>query len=122
MAAVTPSSSSQQPKNDSFRNNGTFKWTDERDKLMLREVTVVEPYLYKPGTKEAGLKWSEVAEKINGYALFSNNRDQRSVREHFNKLLSSYKRKTSVEEKESGTAPDPPTETEQLLEDIVTKS
>lgn len=100
--------------------SGTFKWTEERDRLFLREVLVVEPYLYKPGTKETGLKWSEVAEKINRYAHFSSKpRDQRSVRERFSKLLSDHKRKINAEEAATGTAPDPPTETEQILEDII---
>lgn len=102
--------------------SGTFKWTVERDRLFLREVLFSEPYLYKPGTKEAGLKWSEVAQKINTLAHFSSKpRDQRSVREHFNKLLTDYKKKIEEEEASSGTSPDPPTENETMLEEIVEK-
>ena len=46
-------------------------------------------------------------------------RDQRSVREQFNKLLKDYKNKKNKEEKASGINPDPPTENETLLEEIV---
>ncbi|XP_031559684.1 uncharacterized protein LOC116295869 [Actinia tenebrosa] len=46
----------------SLRNNGTFKWTEERDRLLLRQIVSLEPFAYKAGTKEAGLRWTEVAE------------------------------------------------------------
>lgn len=60
--------------------SGTFRWTDERNRLFLREVMVIEPFKYKVGSNDAGKKWNEVAEKINSYSHFkSNARDQRSV-------------------------------------------
>ena len=103
-----------------FIFSGTFKWTEERDRIFLREVLVLQPFIYKPGTKEAGTKWSEVSTKINSYAHFSSNpRDQRSVRERFSRLLSDYTKKIKQEESASGIAPDPPTENEQMLEEIV---
>ena len=65
--------------------SGTFRWTDQRDCLLLREIRLVEPYLYKMGSKMAGQKWTEVAENIN-YDLFKQmSRDQRSIQEHFTK-------------------------------------
>lgn len=79
-----------------------------------------EPFLYKVGSKEAGQKWTEVANKLNCYDLFCDMpRDQRSVRDQFNKLMGSYKKKRSMEEKSSGITPDPPTENEEILEEIV---
>ena len=88
--------------------------------LFLREVLFFQPFAYKPGTKEAGMKWSEVSNKINGYPLFSSvPRDQRNVREHFAWLLSDHKKKCREEESASGISPDPPTEKEQILEEIV---
>ena len=79
-----------------------------------------EPFLYKTGSKEAGQKWTEVAEKLNCYDLFREMpRDQRSVRDQFNKLMGNYKRKRSMEEKSSGINPDPPTENEEVLEEII---
>ena len=103
-----------------FSSSGTFKWTEERDALFLREVLLLQPFTYKPGTKQAGMKWSEVSHNINGYPLFSSTpRDQRSVREHFNRLLTDHMRKYRQEESASGIASDPPTEKEQILEEIV---
>ena len=46
-------------------------------------------------------------------------RDQRSVREHFNKLVSEFKTKMRTEENSTGTSPAPLTEKETLLEEIV---
>jgi len=44
--------------------------------------------MYKPGRKMARQKWKEVADNDNSYELFQkSSRDQRSVREHFQKLL-----------------------------------
>lgn len=86
----------------------------------MRETYVTEPFLYKAGTKEAGQKWTEVAENLNCYDLFQDMpRDQRSVREQFNKLMGNYKKKKSTEENSSGINPDPPNENESLLEEIL---
>ena len=52
-------------------------------------------------------------EILNCYSLFNDTpQDQRSVREHFNKLLAEYKRKKNKYEKGSGITPEPPTENE----------
>jgi len=76
--------------------------------------------LHKVGSKEAGQHWTEVAEHLNSRDGFRENpRDQRSVRERFNKLLNEFKAKTRSEEAASGTAVDPLTENEILLEEIV---
>jgi len=84
-------------------------------------VLFYEPYLCKAGTKDSGQKWTQIAEKINTLSNFSTNpRDQRNVREHFNRLLADYKQKINEEEAASGISPDPLTsENEKILEDIV---
>ena len=45
-------------------------------------------------------------------------RDQRSVRDRFNKLLTDFKAKVRKEEGESGTNPEPFSEAETILEEI----
>lgn len=96
-----------------------FRWNEAKNALLLRELYSSEPFLYKGGSKEAGQKWTEVAEKLNCYSLFRDMpRDQRSVREQFNKLLKDYKNKKNKEERASGINPDPPTENEIMLEEI----
>ena len=103
-----------------FTCSGPFRWTEGKNTLVSRDVFTSEPFLYKIGSKEAGQKWTEVAGKLNSYSLFKViPRDQRSVREHYNKLLAEYKRKKNNEEKASGITPDSPTENEKMLEDII---
>ena len=100
--------------------SGPFRWNEAKSTLLLRELYSSEPFLYKVGSKEAGQKWTEVAEKLNCYSLFRDMpRDQRSVREQFNKLLKDYKNKKDKEERASGINPDPPTENEVILEEII---
>lgn len=104
-------------------NSGpVFRWSEGRNTILLREVLTSEPFLYKVGSKEAGQKWSETADKVNSYSLFkSTPRDQRSVREQFNKLIGEYKKKKQQSQKASGVEEDPPTEIDSLLEDITEK-
>lgn len=100
--------------------SGTFRWTDERNNVFLREVMVIESYKYKVGSGDAGRKWKEVADKMNSYAPFKSAPcDQRSVREHFNKLIVDFKRKNKKEVASSGESPEPLSGTEQMLEEIV---
>ena len=99
---------------------GPFRWSNERNTLLLREAYVSEPFLYKAGSKEAGQKWTLVADNLNCFGLFHDMpRDQHSVRDQFNKIMGNYKKKKSMEEKASGITPDPPTENEKILEDII---
>ena len=104
-----------------FFYSGSFRWTAEKDTLLLREILYVEPYKFKHGTKESGLPeaWSEEANGLNQHEGFKvMPRDQRSVRDRFNKLLSEFKAKMRKEEGESGTNPEPLSEAETMLEDI----
>lgn len=79
-----------------------------------------EPYLYKVGSKEAGQQWTGLAEKLNTYFLFKDTpRDQRSVREQFNRLIGDYKKKKQKIEQASGIECSPPTENENMLENII---
>ena len=71
------------------------------------------------GSKEAGQKRSEIAAAINIHADFAvMPRDQRSVRERFNKLLSDFNAKMQREVKASGISPDDLSEVDQMLEEI----
>ena len=102
--------------------SGTFRWTEIKDKVLLREVRFVEPYQFNAGSKESGQAWSEVAGPVNQYDGFKvMPRDQRSVRDRFNKLLGDYKTKMRKEEGESGTNPEPLSEAEIILQEIEEK-
>ena len=102
--------------------SGTFRWSGEKDILLLREVRYVEPYKFKHGTKESGQAWNEVANGVNKHEGFkAMPRDQRSVRDRFNKLLADFNAKMRKEEGESGTNPEPLSEAETILEEIEEK-
>ena len=102
--------------------SGTFRWSGEKDILLLREVRYVEPYKFKHGTKESGQAWNEVANGVNKNEGFkAMPRDQRSVRDRFNKLLADFNAKMRKEEGESGTNPEPLSEAETILEEIEEK-
>ena len=102
-----------------FSFSGTFRWDDAKDKILLREVRVVEPYISKGGSKQAGQGWTETAKLVSTYEGFKDMpRDQRAVRERFNKLMGEFRSKTRAELNASGISPDPPTEIEILLEEI----
>lgn len=76
--------------------------------------------MYKSGSKLAGQKWKEVADNLNCLQAFKDSpRDQRSVRERFQKIIDLFKAKIRKEEAASGISPEPLTETEQLAEEIV---
>ena len=71
------------------------------------------------GSKEAGQKWSQIAPVINLHADFAvMPRDQRSVRERFNKFFSDFSVKMQKEQKASGISPDDLSEVDQILEEI----
>lgn len=102
-----------------FSFSGTFRWDDAKDKILLREVRVVEPYKWNIGSKQAGQGWTETAKLVNTYEGFKEMpRDQRAVRERFNKLMGEFRSKTRAELNASGISPDPPSEIEILLEEI----
>ena len=79
--------------------SGTFRWTSDKDYTFVKEVRFLEPYLYKSGSKLAGQKWKEVADNLNCLQAFKDSpRDQRSVRERFQKIIDLFKAKIRKEE------------------------
>ena len=65
----------------------------------MKEVRFLGLYLYKSGSKLAGQKWKEVADKLNCLQAFKDSlRDQRSVRERFQKIIDLFKAKIRKEE------------------------
>ena len=97
------------------------RWDDSKDIALIREVRMQQPYLERVGSKEAGIKWTEIANSLNAHPRFKDfSRDQRSVRERFNRLWSEFSAKIRKEENSSGTSPDDLTEVELVLEEIQT--
>ena len=64
--------------------SGTFRWTSDKDDTLV---------------KLAGQKWKEVADNSNCLQAFKDSpRDQRSVRERFQKIIDLFKAKIRKEE------------------------
>ena len=104
----------------SFAFSGTFRWTSDKDYTFVTEVRFLEPYLYKSKSNLAGQKWKEVADNLNCLQAFKDSpRDQRSVRERFQKIIDLFKAKVRKEEASSGISSKPLTETEQPAVEIV---
>lgn len=86
----------------------------------MREVRFIEPYLHKSSSKSVGKKWKEVADNVNSLPVFKESRrDMRSVRERYQKLLELFKIRMRNEELGSGISPEPLSESEELIEEIV---
>ena len=95
-------------------------WSDENDVILCREILVLRPYHYQKGSKESGNAWNLITdimnEKVKVLSVTT-----KSVRDHFNLLLTKRKNKKrenqrasgiNIEEKEIDTLLD------EILEDI----
>ena len=40
-------------------------WNSDKDVLLCREMSVVEPYRYKEKTRERGVAWTQVSDNLN---------------------------------------------------------
>ena len=40
-------------------------WTKEKDELLYREVTLLEPYKFKARSRDRGSSWKEISEALN---------------------------------------------------------
>ena len=39
-------------------------WTSEKDEALCKEILLLEPFRFRPRTKESGTTWSQVAEVL----------------------------------------------------------
>ena len=58
-----------------------FIWKKVHDECLLTELLVVEPYNHKPGSKERGLAWKQIAENLNSIPEQDFSVTARSVRD-----------------------------------------
>ena len=101
-----------------FLFSNKMSWMEEHDILFLRELLVTNPFKNKPGSRERGSSWDLIAGTLNSIEKPMFKVDQRSLRDHLNKLLKDYGRKKSYEERASGIAPEQ-TELDVLLEEVL---
>ena len=76
-------------------------WSDESDVVLCREILVLRPYQYQKGSKESGNAWNLITdimnEKVEELSVTT-----KSVRDHFNLLLTKRKNKKRENERASG--------------------
>ena len=95
-----------------------MSWTPDRDVIFCREILVSNLFNTKKSSTERGKVWESLADKLCDIRQPSFRVDQRSVRDHYKKLISKYKRKVREELNASGTSPEQ-SELDVMLEEIV---
>ena len=97
-----------------------MSWTEEKDILFCREILVSKLFSTKKSSPERGQVWNDIADTLCQLQQPIFRVNQKSVRDHYNKLVKGYKRKMRDELNASGISPEQ-TEIDQLLEEIVEK-
>lgn len=95
-----------------------MSWTKEKDVIFCREILVSKLFTTKKSSPERGKVWNEIADRLSQIKEPIFRVNQKSVRDHFNKLVAGHKRKIRSELDASGISPES-SEIDQLLEDIV---
>ena len=93
-----------------------MSWTEEKDVLFCREILVSKLFNTKKSLPERGQVWNDIADNLCQLQQPT----QKSVRDHYNKLVMGYKRKMRDELNASGISPEE-REIDKLLEEIVEK-
>lgn len=96
-------------------------WMEKHDELLSREAMLVQPFAYRPSTRERGEAWSRIADSLNLIPDPKFYVNQRSVRERFNLLINRFRQKMAEELKATGINPEELTPTEILLEELNVK-
>ena len=89
--------------------------------MLLREILLYEPWVYKYKSEERGKVWALVAESLNKFKDYVFNVTGRSVRDRYISLEKDYKSKDNKERRASGIAPDELSEEEKAIEDIMSR-
>lgn len=78
-----------------------FVWKTIHEKCVIAELLVVELYNFKPGSKEKGLAWKQIADNLNSVSDPKFRVTHRSVCDKFNNLKKMKLLKTLKKMKES---------------------
>ena len=97
-----------------------MSWTEEKDVLFCREILVSKLFNTKKSLPERGQVWNDIADNLCQLQQPTFRVNQKSVRDHYNKLVMGYKRKMRDELNASGISPEE-REIDKLLEEIVEK-
>jgi len=72
-----------------------MKWTDAHDKYLLRELLIIEPWLFKKSTTERGDAWEKLDNSLNASSSLLFRVSQRSVRDRYMLIEKKFKKKES---------------------------
>ena len=97
-----------------------MSWTEEKDVIFCREILVSNLFSTKKSSPERGQVWNDIADTLCQLQQPTFRVNQKSVRDHYKKLVMGHKRKMRDELNASGISPDQ-TEIDKLLEEIVEK-
>ena len=82
----------------------------------------MEPYKYKVGSPKRGNAWTQIADILNSISEPKFRVNQRAVRDRFNLLEKTFKKKMADEEKASGINPQELSNNELAIQEIIEKS
>ena len=94
--------------------------TEEKDVLFCREILVSKLFNTKKSSPERGQVWNDIADNLCQLQQPTFRVNQKSVRDHYNKLVMGYKGKMQDELNASGISPEE-REIDELLEEIAEK-
>ena len=92
-------------------------WIYKHDIYLGREIFLIKPYQYKPGSKDSGNVWSSIADDLNKISEVPFDVNQKDVRDRCRNLLEKTQKKMRREEGESGFNEED-TELDNLLQNI----
>ena len=99
----------------------SMEWTDDHDKILLREIIATDLFLYKKGSPDRGKIWETIVERLNkvDQPKFTI-KEKRAVRDRWNLLQAKFKRKQQEELAASGIDCEL-SEKDALIEDLCEK-
>ena len=83
------------PSSDTGKR-GLFVWREHHEMCLLRKVLTHEPYRFRFGSEERGAAWTAIACQLEDMGMKVN---QRSVREKFTRMMTSFKKKEAQEKR-----------------------
>ena len=91
-----------EPAPSSTQTREIFTWKRVHEKLFIRELLLVEPYICKPFSKERGSARTNIVNSLTEIREPVFKVTQSSVRDKFSKIIGNFRKKEAREVKASG--------------------
>ena len=86
-----------EPAASSTQMREVFTWKRVHEKLFIRELLLLEPYIYKPSSKQWGSAWKPIVNNLMQIREQVFKVTQRSVCEKFSKMIENFRKKEARE-------------------------